>query len=215
MVIGNRVRMQIIWSVHAASLRATQATAGPFPVAEVVSLAGIDGMAIEWFLWYMPWLFTSPIEGGVCFALSCLTVGADVACLSLAVFVFVFGIKLLLMRRAAGQQEKARVINAERFGLLSEAINANAVVKLTGVDNMMLEGLKKMRAREERRLWWMAASNAASILITVSLAPAMAWVSMIGMSMLSNTINSAAIMTVLGYYRCFFFSFLSERLADP
>lgn len=201
MVIGNRIRMQIIWSVQSASLRASQATAGPFPVAEMVSLAGIDAMSVEWFVWNMPFLFTSPIEAAVCFALSCLTVGTNVAFLSLVVFVVTFGVKLLLMHRAAGQQEKARDINAQRFGLLGEAITANAVVKLTGVDDMMLAGMGRLRAREQRRLAWMAASNAVSVYTTVSLAPTMAWVSMAGMAAFSSTISSSAIMTVLGYYR--------------
>ena len=177
MVMGVKVRMQIIWTVHKTLLQSKAAVASEFDSGEVVSLAGLDALGVEWFLWNYMYVWTSVIEAAFCFVLACTQVGIGGGCFALIPLGVMFGFKMLVTKISGRKQNASRKINSKRFSLFSEYISANTVVKLMDTTDLMLENMRMLRKKEQRRLLWVATSNAMSVWLTITLSPMMAWVS--------------------------------------
>jgi ABC-type multidrug transport system fused ATPase/permease subunit len=199
--LGNQCRLQLIWSVQAATLRSTQSSISGFDSSEVVSLAGIDGMAIRWCTASVFYMFAVPIELGVLIWLSTTQVGVLAALVSLLPLVLLFGFKLVLVKLSSPRQRAGRDLLSKRFGILSECIASNSVIKLMGMSSIVLRTLGSLRKQEQNKYMVSALSNALSLATQVISAPLMAWISMIIRSKESGQFTSGAIMTVLGYYR--------------
>lgn len=177
MLLGAQCRMQLVWSVHAATLRCNQAAISSFSSSEVVALSGIDAWVIRWFLASAFYLVSVPIEIAFLVYLSCTQVGVAPAFVSMASLAGFMMLKLGFVKVASVKQTAARTILSERFAILSEAISSNSVVKLMGTLDSVLETLGVMRKREERKMVWQTLSNTISLTGQCSLAPLMAWAS--------------------------------------
>lgn len=174
--LGNQFRMQLIWSVQASILRSTQSSLSGFSSSEVVSLAGIDAMAVRWNAASISYLFAVPIELGVLIWLSTTQVGVIATFISMIPLVIMFLLKMFFVRLAAPRQKKARGLNAKRFGILNEGISSNSVVKLMGTSSLLLDTLMSLRKQEQKMSMMYAVSNAVSLMSQVFVAPMMAWI---------------------------------------
>ena len=175
--LGNQCRLQIIWSVQSAMLRCTQTSINGFETSEVVSLAGIDGMAIRWYISSIVYMFAVPIELGVLIWLSTTQVGVAAALLSFLPLVLQFAVKMLLVRVSNSQERDARDILSKRLGVLNESIASNSVIKLMGTAPNVLNTLGQLRKIEEKKYMLGAVSNAISLSMQMTVAPLMAWIS--------------------------------------
>lgn len=167
--------MQLIWSVQAALLRSKQSSLSGISPSEVISLAGIDATAINWSAASIPYLFAVPIELGVLVWLSTTQVNVVATFVSLIPLVLMFLLNVLLVKLATPRRNKARDLNAKRFGVLNEGISSNSVIKLMGTSSILMDKLKSLRNQEQRMLMMFAVSNAVSLMTSLFIAPLMAW----------------------------------------
>ena len=199
--LGNRIRIQMVYSVHSATLRSKQSTINEFKDNELVLMAGIDSLCAMYAVWFFFYLFALPIEFFVLFYLSCAEVGVRAAFFSFIPFVLVFAAKAVLMSISAKHQAKAREISSRRYSLVNEGIASNMVVKLMNVGREMLDKIFDMRKEEHRNMRWYMVSNAVSVSAQLYLPPVMSWLAMVLNVALGKTVTANALMTVLSYYR--------------
>lgn len=123
------------------------------------------------------YLATVPIEFVFLILLTCIQVGVASAFISM-IPLFLFTVaKLILVRYSFTEQQKSRTLQAERFNILDESIQANKVVKFQNMEPDQIGKMEKLRKDEEKCLLYYISSNASSLWVQLFLAPMMAWVS--------------------------------------
>ena len=175
--LGNRCRLQLIWSVQDAILRSSQASIAGFPVSEVVSLVGTDAMIIRWNGPSFFYILAVPIEVGVLLWLATTQVGVVPTFISMIPLVSLLAVRLLLVRLASPQRRAARTLKNKRFGKLNEGITSNSVVKLMGTSHVILNEMCDLRKQEERKYALPLISSSLSLSMQLALPALMAWTS--------------------------------------
>ena len=156
-------------------MRSNQTLISGFTSSEVVSLAGTDGMIVMYVFSSVYYIFAVPIELGVLMWLSATQLGAFAGLVSLLPLAVLLAVKIVLIKLTIPKERYARTILSKRFGILSESIVSNLVVKVMGLEPTVLCTMGRLRKIEQNQSMLFACSNAVSLLTQVIAAPAMGW----------------------------------------
>lgn len=194
------VYCQMLYCVSSAALRSNSAAfSSQCSLGEVLALLGGDCMAQACMYFLVGWCLIAILEILPLLLLACTQVGIVAGFCGLIPLVLTFPLKVYLLKKAAVHQRQARDLQTKRLDISNDGIAANVPVKLLGAEEIVYNKAMDIRQQEQKHLFWVAMSNAATLSGRLILPAIMAWTAMLA-TWEQGTAVSSRIFTVYGFY---------------